>query len=136
MPYTTAFDPARRLAVLRADGPVDLAASLEAMAALTTDDRLTPGDAILVDMRAADYTPSLAEVRRLTELQGQSERLKAHPIAFVTATPVHHTAANMVATLATLKGATAKAFRDLAEAEAWLASRPPQAGTTAGESVS
>ena len=78
----------------------------------------------------------LAEVRRLTELQGQAERLKAHQIAFVTATAVHHTAANMVATLATLKGATAKAFRDLAEAEAWLASQPPKTGTTPGESVS
>ena len=136
MPYTSAFDAARHLAVLRADGAVDLAASLEAMAALTADDRLAPGWAILVDMRAADYTPSLAEVRRLTELQGQAERLKAHPIAFVTATAVHHTAANMVATMATLKGATAKAFRDLAEAEAWLASPPPRTGMTPGEPVS
>lgn len=136
MPYATEFDFPRRRAVLRAEGPVDLAASLEAMAALTTDARLGSGYTILVDMRAADYTPSLAEVRRLTDLKGQAEQLKAYPIAFVTSTAVHHTAANMVATMATLKGARAKAFRELAEAEAWLADQPPGAGTTAGGSVS
>jgi hypothetical protein len=127
MPYTHEFDPGARLVLLRAEGIVDLQISLEAIAAMAEDSRLQPGYAILVDMRLADYTPSLADARRLTDLQGLTELLKRHPLAFVTATPAHFAAANLVAMLASLKGATAKAFQQYEAATAWLAGK--QAGS-------
>ena len=134
MPYTNDFDPAARRAVLRAEGVVDLEASLDAIGALTTDPRLEEGYAILVDMRLADYTPSLADARKLTDMQRHADRLKRHPLAFVTATPAHFAAASLVAMLATLKGATAKEFQQLDEATAWLAEK--QEGGAAGEAGS
>lgn len=127
MPYTHEFDPGARLVVLRAEGIVDLQISLEAIGALAGDSRLQRDDGILVDMRLADYTPSLADARRLTDLQGTTELLKRHPLAFVTTTPAHFAAANLVATLATLRGATAKAFQQYDEATTWLAGK--QAGS-------
>jgi hypothetical protein len=123
MPYTHAYDSGARLVLLRAEGIVDLQISLEAIGSLAQDARLQPGYGILVDMRLADYTPSLADARKLTDLQGTTELLKRHPLAFVTATPAHFAAANLVATLATLKGATAKAFQQYEDATAWLAGK-------------
>ena len=127
MPFTNEFDPGTGRAVLRAEGAVDLEASLEAIGALTEDPRLLEGYAILVDMRLADYTPSLSDARKLTDLQGTTERLKRHPLAFVTATPAHFSDASLVAMLATLKGATAKAFQQMDEATAWLAEKQGKA---------
>jgi hypothetical protein len=127
MPYHLEFDPSHRQAVLRAEGDVDLAASLDAIAVLTIDPRLQPGYAILVDMRQADYTPSLADARKLTELRDQAESLRHHPIAFVTATPAHYSAASLVATMASLRGVAARAFREQGEALAWLVEQ--QAGS-------
>ena len=127
MPYHLEFDATLRRAILRAEGAVDLAASLDAIAALTIDPRLQPGYAILVDMRQADYTPSLADARKLTELRDQAAELRHHPIAFVTATSAHYSAASLVAAMASLRGVAARAFQRHEEGLSWLAEQ--QAGS-------
>jgi hypothetical protein len=121
MPYHFEFDRGLRRVTLRAEGHVDLAASLGAIGDLTIDPRLEEGFAILVDMSQADYTPSLADARKLTELRDHAERLRSHPVAFVTATPAHYSAASLVATMASLRGVMAKAFQGLDPALGWLA---------------
>ncbi|HSR15022.1 MAG TPA: hypothetical protein VLL51_04690 [Gemmatimonadales bacterium] len=121
MPYHLEFNSVLRRATLLADADVDLSASMDILAALTVDPRLEPGYAVLVDMRQADYTPSLADARKLTELKEYAERLRSHPIAFVTATPAHYSAASLVATMASLRGVKARAFQQHDEALNWLA---------------
>lgn len=118
MPYHLSFDTGR--AVLRADGAVDFESGLAAIAALADDPRLEPGWTILVDLTAAQYTPSLADLGRLNGLDGKGAFLRDHPVAFVAPSPAHFMGASLLAGLATQKGARMKAFRDAGDAAAWL----------------
>ncbi len=128
MSWDLRFDEATRTAVLRARGAVNVAASLAAVEELVADPRLTPGHAILLDLRSVDYTPTLADARQLTDLDGRAERIRAFPLAFVTATPQHFSAAALLSALANAKGAVTRAFRSFDEAAAWLDARRAATG--------
>lgn len=121
MPYTTRFDPATGRGTLTADGAIDLGSSVEAMLALAGDPRLEPGWAILVDLHAASYTPTLADAAKLAGLQQHTEALRGRRIAFVATAPSIQTITGLLASMAAAKGIVARAFTNSAEAERWLA---------------
>lgn len=124
MPYTTRFDPAARRGILVAEGSIDLAGSVEAMLALAADPVLEPGWAILVDLNAASYTPTLADAAKLAGLQQHAEELRGRRIGFVAGTLSIQTITGLLAGIATAKGIQARAFTNSAEAEQWLAEAP------------
>lgn len=121
MTYTHEFDPEAGLAMVRGQGIISLAVCLAAVDTLLEDGRLADGYGIVVDMREADYTPTLADARELGSLDGRAARLRRHPVAFVTTQPAAYSAATLLVTLAGLKGIRAKAFQELDPALAWLA---------------
>jgi hypothetical protein len=119
MPYTTRFDPATGRGTLTADGAIDLGSSVEAMLALAGDPRLEPGWAILVDLHAASYTPTLADAAKLAGLQQHTEALRGRRIAFVATAPSIQTITGLLASMAAAKGIQARAFTNGADAEQW-----------------
>jgi hypothetical protein len=120
MAWTTRFDPTARRGVLVADGPIDLAGSVEAMLSLAADPRLETGWGILVDLSGATYTPTLADAMKLGGLQSHAEALEGHRVAFLTASPALHAVAGLLASMATAKGIEARAFDNVEAADGWL----------------
>lgn len=119
MPYTTRLDPAAGRGILTAEGTIDMAGSVEAMLALASDPRLEPGWAILVDLHAASYTPTLADAAKLAGLQQHAEALFGRRIAFLASTPALQTITGLLASIAAAKGIQARAFTNGADAEQW-----------------
>ncbi|HEX9166796.1 MAG TPA: hypothetical protein VF862_12865 [Gemmatimonadales bacterium] len=120
MSWTTGFDPATSRGILTADGAIDLGGSVEAMLALAGDPRLEPGWAILVDLNAASYAPTLADAARLGALRQHAEALLGRRIAFVATAPSIQTITGLLASMAAAKGIQARAFTNGADAEQWL----------------
>lgn len=119
MPYQLSFSSGR--AWLRAEHAVDFESGLAAIAALADDPRLEPGMAIIVDLTAAEYTPTLADLGKLNGLDGKGAFLRDHPVVFVAPAPAHFMGVSLLASLAAQKGARMKACRTEGEAEDWLA---------------
>lgn len=122
MPYELSFSEAGARLVAR--GAVDFESGLAAIAALADDPRLEPGLGIVVDLSAAEYTPSLADLGKLNGLDGRGSFLRDHQVAFVAPAPAHFMGVSLLASLAAQKGARMKACRTSEEAEEWLAEAP------------
>jgi hypothetical protein len=120
MTWTATFDAATRRGLLVATGPVELASSVEAILALAADPRLESGWDVLVDLRGADYAPSLADTMKLAGLREHSAALRGRRLAMVAAAPALLAAAGLVAMISTTNGVPAKVFPVMTEAESWL----------------
>jgi hypothetical protein len=120
VPYSYWIDPDRRLAVAVGEGRCDLAAALDTLQRLAADPALGPGFGVLVDLRDADYTPSIGEARALAAFYASPAGLLGHRLARVVRKPVDYGVGNMIATLAGLRGGQVRTFRSVREALAWL----------------
>jgi hypothetical protein len=118
MPYVITVDPARRRAHVLGTGPNDLASSLAAMNELAGRPDFLPGFGMLCDFRENAYTPDASDAGKLAE--AYSSRFRGRPMVVVVTGLLHYGVANMITTVIRLRGSPVAAFRDLAEAEAWL----------------
>lgn len=118
MAYTITVDAVKRRAVIVAVGGNDLASSIAAMDELAARADFLPGFAILCDFRENDYTPGASDSTKLAD--AYSSRFSGRPMAIVVSGLLHYGIANMITTIVRLRGSPVAAFREVAEAEAWL----------------
>ena len=104
--------------LIEATPPNSLASSRDGIEEFSRASGLGPDFGVLLDLRENDYTPSATEAHELTTLY--LERFRGRPLAMVVARLVQLGVANMISTIAELRGGSVRAFRDREEAEAWL----------------
>ena len=118
--YEVLFAPGERVCYVRSAGPADFPSSERAIRDLAGDPRLETRIGVVVDLRAGGYTPSLEDARRLGDLIPALETLRSRPMAMVVSQSVDYGVANMISTLANLRGARVRAFMEIESALAWL----------------
>jgi len=94
------------------------------------DPRLGTDFGVVLDLRENDYTPSAAEAPELTKLYLDSFR--GRPLAMIVSRLVQLGVANMISTIAELRGGSVQAFRDREEGEQWLAAEVARRSTKVG----
>jgi hypothetical protein len=119
MPYTYVIDTARGLMLVEATPPNSLASTRSGIDEFSRAPGLEPDFGILLDLRENDYTPSATEAQELTALY--LEKFRGRALAMVVSRMVQLGVANMISTIAELRGGAVRAFRDRQEAETWLA---------------
>jgi hypothetical protein len=121
VPYIHTIDRDRWLVTVTVAGPWDFACALASMRAVRADPRLRPADRVLVDLRAADYAPTAAEVRATAALQVMPAGYLRHRVALLVDRPPLAGAMALRALLCRARGAACRAFsggeRVLREAE-------------------
>src|SRR5437879_5602409 len=104
MPYTYHIEPPRRLVIAVGTGACDLSAALATLRTLTVDSAFEPDFAVLVDLRAARYTPTAEEAGRLADFYASPAGLRGHRVARVVSRMVDFGVGNMIGTLAEMRG--------------------------------
>ena len=124
MPYAYRVDVERGMMLIDATPPNSHATTRAGIEEFSRAPGLGPDFGVLLDLRENDYTPSATEAHELTTLY--LERFRGRPLAMVVARLVQLGVANMISTIAELRGGSVRAFRDRNEAEAWLATEVRQ----------
>ena len=119
MPYNYLVDVDRRLGIVVASAPNTFESTRDGILEFATDPRLGPDFGIVLDVRENDYTPSATEAPELTKLY--LEKFRGRPLAMIVSRLVQLGVANMIATIAELRGGSGRVFRDRDEGETWLA---------------
>jgi hypothetical protein len=124
MPYTYMIDAERGLMLIEATPKNTYESTHEGIEEFSQAAGLGPDFGILLDLRENDYTPSATEAHDLTVLY--LERFRGRPLAMVVSRLVQLGVANMISTIAELRGGSVRAFRDRNEGEAWVAGEVKQ----------
>jgi hypothetical protein len=119
MAFDFSFDSNNRTVYVKASVDIDLSSSLEAMKTLLSDDQLSKGVGILVDIRDVDYAPSLAEVFNILQSPVWRAIVGRHRIAVVAGRPVQFGMTNVLARRSG-EAANIEPFYRLEEAARWL----------------
>ena len=123
MPLTYTINAETGLVTLRYDGSVDFEEWTNQMHALLADPKYQTGSGLLVDRRLAG-APSAAFVRRLVGfLRDHSEELSGARVAMLVAEPASYGMARMLQAFAAELPMQIEVFREMDEAEKWLAVR-------------
>ena len=120
MPFTYAIDRDHWLVSATVAGPWNFNSALAAMRAVRADPRLLPADRVLVDLTAADFEPTAAEVRALAALQAMPAGYLRHRVALLVGRPPLAQAMAWEARLCRVRGAACRAFRSPGRALEWL----------------
>jgi hypothetical protein len=120
MPYTYHVDRARGIVHVTGSGTPTFAESAATIRALAEDPSIEPTDGLLVDMRAAVYTPSRDETRDFGHLFGDLRSRFRGRIAIVVRDQGRAAIAGLVSLLVELRGVSMQTFVSVAEAETWL----------------
>jgi len=129
MPYSFTVDEERRLGIVVASAPNSFESTRDGIVEFSKDPRLGADFGIVLDLRENDYTPSATEAPELTSLYLESFR--GRPLAMIVARLVQLGVANMISTIAELRGSV-QAFRDREEGERWLAAEVTRRSTQVG----
>ena len=119
MPYSWMVDEERRLGIVVATASNSFESTRDGINEFAKDPRLGPDFGIVLDLRENDYTPSATEAPELTHLY--LEKFRGRPLAMIVSRLVQFGVANMISTIAELRGGSVQAFRDRDEGEKWLA---------------
>jgi hypothetical protein len=119
MPYSYTVDVERRLGIIVATPSNSFESTRDGILEFSQDPRLGSDFGILLDLRENDYTPSATEAPDLTSLY--LEKFHGRPLAMIVSRLVQLGVANMISTIAELRGGSVQAFRDRDEGEKWLA---------------
>ena len=130
MPYSFTVDEERRLGIVVASAPNSFESTRDGIVEFSKDPRLGADFGIVLDLRENDYTPSATEAPELTSLYLESFR--GRPLAMIVARLVQLGVANMISTIAELRGGSVQAFRDREEGEQWLAAEVTRRSTQVG----
>jgi hypothetical protein len=121
MPIAVAFSEPATL-VITAAGTVTFAEVAVVLDDLIDDDRIGPGTCVLVDARAVEDAPSTPELRLIArDLAPLHERGVTHMAVCAESTFIYGVA-RMFAVFAELIGMRVAAFRNMDDAQRWLAS--------------
>lgn len=122
MPYSFQVSRVARRVCIRAEGPIDLEASLEAGYRLAGDARLGADFHVLVDLRGASWKPSTDEAYDLATAVAQIP-CRGGRVALLVGTPALANARSFCE-LAEVYGMQVQSFDRVHEAHRWLAIRP------------
>jgi hypothetical protein len=118
MPYKFWVDVERGMGIVEGSPPNTVETTRAGIEEFANDPLLQPEFGILLDLRENDYTPSAAEAHELTVLY--LDKLRGRPLAMIVSRLVQLGVANMISTIAELRGGAVRAFRDRTEGEKWL----------------
>ena len=121
MPYAFQVSKVARRVCLRAEGRVDLHATLEASYRLAGDSRLGDDFHILIDLRGSSWKPSTDEAMDLANAVAQIRRHEGR-IALLVGTPALE-GARVFCSLAEVYGFHVQPFDRTREAHRWLSIR-------------
>ena len=123
MPLALEFDDPATFRVC-ASGQVTFDEVQEFRARILADPRLCCGTRMLVDGRDVRGAPSALELRTIAADMRPMLEKGLGPIAIVTSSQMVYGVARMFATFAELVNANISPFRDMGDAERWLAAQP------------
>ena len=120
MPYSIDIRPAQRRAVVRGVGSADVADTVASMRELAALPGFEPGFGLLVDVRDLAYVASFDDLIALRDVFGELRESFSGPIAVVVSDLLRYGITRSISGLTSMIGIRIEAFRDEAEAEAWL----------------
>jgi hypothetical protein len=120
MSFRVTFDTRSRRLVVTPAGPCGMADSLALMRELAAHPSLPEVTGLLAETGCLGWAPAFDEAEQLADdyARGPLGRL---PVAVVAPGDLLYAVSSQWATMAGLRGATARTFRTRADAEAWLA---------------
>ncbi len=128
MPYAIDIQPARHRVVVRGLGKPDLRETVETMRRLAADPVHSPAYGILADMRELDYVASFDDLIVMRDAFDELKGSYTGPIAVVVPDLLRYGIARTISGLTGMIGIRIEAFRELAEADAWLDAETDGAG--------
>ena len=120
MPYAIDIQPARHRVNVRGLGKPDVRETVETMRRLAADPLHSPTFGILADMRELDYVASFDDLIVMRDVFDELKVAYTGPIAVLVPDLLRYGIARTISGLTGMIGIRIEAFRDLAEAEAWL----------------
>ena len=120
MPYAIDIQPARHRVIVRGLGKPDIRETVEAMRRLAADPLHSPEFGILADMRDLDYVASFDDLIVMRDVFDELKVSYTGPIAVLVPDLLRYGIARTISGLTGMIGIRIEAFRDLADAEAWL----------------
>jgi len=121
MPYLVEIRPETRRAVVRGQGPADVAETVAWMRRLAEDPAFEPGFGMLVDVRELAYIASFDDLLVMRDVFEELRDAFRGPIAVVVPDMLRYGITRTISGLTALFGVRIEAFREEPEAEAWLA---------------
>ncbi len=121
MPYTIDIQPARRRAVVTGTGSSDIAETMATMRRLAAEPAYESTFGIYCDMRELDYVASFEDLIVVRDGFDALKASYAGPIAILVPNLLQYGIARTISGLTGLIGIRIEAFREPAEADAWLA---------------
>ncbi len=122
MPYTIDIQPGRRRVVVTGTGTSDIGETMDTMRRLAADPVHEPNFGIFCDVRELAYVASFEDLIVMRDGFGALKVSYTGPIAILVPDLLRYGIARTISGLTGLIGIRIEAFRELAEAEAWLAS--------------
>ena len=121
MPYAIDIQPANHRVVVRGLGKPDIRETVEAMRRLAADPLHSPGFGVFADMRELDYVASFDDLIVMRDAFDELKGSYTGPIAVVVPDLLRYGIARTISGLTGMIGIRIEAFRDPAQADAWLA---------------
>jgi hypothetical protein len=122
MPITWSICEEKRLALVRYEGPINLAQVVDTMVEVAGSPEFERDYGVLVDLREMEYSPSVRELIEIASAVINMKSLMQGKIALVTATAFHHQMTQFNVRLVSVVGVRGKAFREMEEARKWVLS--------------
>lgn len=119
MPFTHTVLPEKQIAYVTAEGPVDLRASAQAVAALADDPLFRPHFRVLVDLRRMVYRPTPLELAGLASVLADRRQDYQNKVAVLTTDAIAALAA-LACIFAEVAGFPLRAFTSESAARQWL----------------
>jgi len=122
MSITWSISEEKRLALVRVEGPTNLAEVVDSMVEVAGSPDFQSDYGILVDLREMEYSPSVRELIEIASAIINMKSLMQGKLALVTSTAFHHRMTQFNVRLVSVVGVRAKAFREIEEARKWVLS--------------
>ena len=122
MPYAIDIRSEQRRVVVTGTGKPDVVETMETMRRLAAEPDFEPTFGILCDVRELEYVASFDDLIVMRDGFDELKESYAGPIAVLVPDLLRYGIARTISGLTSLIGIRIEAFRELAEADAWLAS--------------
>ena len=114
-------DPETKIAIIGVHGVSNFQEIVQGIGQLSKDRRFRAGYGVLIDIREMHYSPFADEAATLADAIARSASLRNHPIAMVASRRAQLGLAEMIAQVAKVRGAVARAFPpNIGAAAIWL----------------
>ena len=122
MSITWSISEEEALALVRYEGPTNLAEVVDSIVEVAGSPEFQPHYGVLVDLREMEYSPSVRELIEIASATINMKSLMQGKLALVTSNAFHHRMIQFNMRLVSVMGVRGKAFREMEEAREWVLS--------------